>query len=136
MTTATHGADVAAAHATRGHGSTAEQRFLAACKADFDAHGYISVNRVREAIAGERWTAQYVGGLWSAHTGYGRAMCMNGHLPDDVPIEASWRYVTHVPHGWINGAGIWCEANTDTAGGNAGKELKTRIWVGTERSTK
>lgn len=52
-----------------------ETEFLAACKADAQAHqGYVSVNRVRELckplkIPARRWSS-----LWTHNTGAGRSM--------------------------------------------------------------
>lgn len=56
-------------------GADMETEFLAACEADAEQHhGYVSVNRVREAckplnIPPRRWSS-----LWSHNTGIGRPM--------------------------------------------------------------
>lgn len=76
--------------------------FLAACRRDAMAHdGLVSVNRVRELLAGEQIPPRRYSALWSHHTGRGKPM---------------------VKEGWET-----CEGSTS---GNDGRPFPVRRWVG------
>lgn len=53
--------------------------FLAACKADADAHdGIVSVNRVRTALLDADIPPRRLSSLWGHYTGHGRPMVRTG----------------------------------------------------------
>lgn len=64
-------------------GADAVDLFLAACEADAKVHGWVSVPRVRLALAGADIPPPRLSSLWGHHTGEGKPMRRTGEYEAD-----------------------------------------------------